>query len=361
MTYSVNFANYTIGEDAYQKVNEVCVHYGTKALLIGGALALKAGKKKLELAVKSTDERQINIIDTVLFGSDCTYARMEELAAYAKKCGADMIFGMGGGKALDTAKGTAEKAGLPVFTFPTIAATCAATTALSVVYKEDGNFDSFYFYDKPACHSFIDTQIIACAPDRYLRAGIGDTLGKYFECHFAARGDELHHSSALGREISNMCYLPLLTYGEDALKECRENRAGVALQQAVLANIVSTGLVSLLVLDEYNCAIAHSVYYGLVLLPGFEEENLHGDVVAYGVLVQLIVDGEEEQAKEMKLFLEKLGIRTTLAEMGAPLDREALKEVLKETVTGPDMEHIPYEVTEDMIYEAFVKVENLDV
>ena len=361
MTYSVNFANYTIGEDAYQKVNEVCVHYGTKALLIGGALALKAGKEKLELAVKSTDERQINIIDTVLFGSDCTYARMEELAAYAEKCGADMIFGMGGGKALDTAKGTAEKAGLPVFTFPTIAATCAATTALSVVYKEDGNFDSFYFYDKPACHSFIDTQIIACAPDRYLRAGIGDTLGKYFECHFAARGDELHHSSALGREISNMCYLPLLTYGEDALKECRENRAGVALQQAVLANIVSTGLVSLLVLDEYNCAIAHSVYYGLVLLPGFEEENLHGDVVAYGVLVQLIVDGEEEQAKEMKLFLKKLGIRTTLAEMGAPLDREALKEVLKEIVAGPDMEHIPYEVTEDMIYEAFVKVENLDV
>ena len=75
MTYSVNFANYTIGTKAYENVNEVCHHYGTKALLIGG-------------------------------------------------------------KALDTAKGTAEKAGLPVFTFPTIAVTCAATTALSVVYKE---------------------------------------------------------------------------------------------------------------------------------------------------------------------------------------------------------------------------------
>lgn len=393
MTYSVNFANYTIGEDAYQKVNEVCSQYGTKALLIGGKLALKAGKEKLEQAIGSINKKQIEeqssnkdlivmnsqdetdaeksnsvrnenserieIIDTVLFGTDCTYTRMEELAAYAKACGVDMIFGMGGGKALDTAKGTAEKAGLPVFTFPTIAATCAATTALSVVYKEDGNFDSFYFYDKPARHSFIDTEIIACAPECYLRAGMGDTLGKYFECHFAARGDELHHSSALGREISNMCYLPLLTYGEKAMKECRENRAGVALQQAVLANIVSTGLVSLMVLDEYNCAIAHSVYYGLVLLPGFEEENLHGDVVAYGVLVQLMVDGEKEQAKEMKAFLQKLGIRTTLAEMGAPIERDALKAVLKETVTGPDMEHIPYEVTEDMIYEAFVKVEKL--
>lgn len=392
MTYSVNFANYTIGEEAYQKVNEVCIHYGTKALLIGGELALKAGKEKLERAMEGIDEKQISkqinqklrmtaygdekntgesnsamnenpkkvqIVDTILFGTDCTYARMEELARYAKSCGAEMIFGMGGGKALDTAKGTAEKAGLPVFTFPTIAATCAATTALSVVYKEDGNFDSFYFYDKPARHSFIDTEIIACAPERYLRAGMGDTLGKYFECHFAARGDELHHSSALGREISNMCYLPLLTYGEEAMKECRENHAGVALQQAVLANIVSTGLVSLMVLDEYNCAIAHSVYYGLVLLPGFEEENLHGDVVAYGVLVQLMVDGEEQQAKEMKIFLKKLGIRTTLAEMGALLDKEALKDVLKETVTGPDMEHIPYEVTEDMIYEALVKVEKL--
>ena len=284
MTYSVNFANYTIGEDAYQKVNEVCSQYGTKALLIGGKLALKAGKEKLEQAIGSINKKQIEeqssnkdlivmnsqdetdaeksnsvrnenserieIIDTVLFGTDCTYARMEELAAYAKACGVDMIFGMGGGKALDTAKGTAEKAGLPVFTFPTIAATCAATTALSVVYKEDGNFDSFYFYDKPARHSFIDTEIIACAPECYLRAGMGDTLGKYFECHFAARGDELHHSSALGREISNMCYLPLLTYGEKAMKECRENRAGVALQQAVLANIVSTGLVSLMVLEN---------------------------------------------------------------------------------------------------------------
>ena len=356
MSYSVNFASYTIGADAYQNVKEVCERYGTKALLIGGKLALEAGKEKLEAALAGSS---LSIIDTMLFGTDCTYAKMDELAVHAKACGADMIFGMGGGKALDTAKGTAEKAGLPVFTFPTIASTCAATTALSVVYREDGNFDSFYFYDKPARHSFIDTEIIANAPERYLRAGIGDTLGKYFECHFAARGDRLEHSSALGREISNMCYLPLREYAEDALKECREKKAGTALEQAVLANIVSTGLVSLLVLDQYNCAIAHSVYYGLVLLPGFEEENLHGDVVAYGVLVQLMIDGEDKQAREMKTFLEKLGIRTTLKQMGALTDREALKEVLTETVTGPDMEHIPYKVTEDMIYDAMCKVENL--
>lgn len=81
MTYSVNFANYTIGEDAYQNVREVCRHYGKKALLIGGEMALKAGKEKLIQALAS----EIQIVDTVLFGTDCTYARMEELAEHAKK------------------------------------------------------------------------------------------------------------------------------------------------------------------------------------------------------------------------------------------------------------------------------------
>lgn len=75
---------------------------------------VESRKEKLIQALAS----EIQIVDTVLFGTDCTYARMEELAEHAKKCGADMIFGMGSGKALDTAKGTAEKAGLPVFTFP---------------------------------------------------------------------------------------------------------------------------------------------------------------------------------------------------------------------------------------------------
>ena len=107
MTYSVNFANYTIGKEAYKNVNEVCRQYGTKALLIGGKLALEAGKEKL-LQALAEGENPVTIVDTVLFGEDCTYAGMEKIAAHVKKCGADMIFGMGGGKALDTAKGTAR-------------------------------------------------------------------------------------------------------------------------------------------------------------------------------------------------------------------------------------------------------------
>ena len=355
-TDSVYFCNYSIGENVGKEIADVCNRHGKKMLLIGGEKALAAGKERLLSALADTE---IEIVDMVLFGSDCTYDNIHKWASYAKECGADMIMGMGGGKALDTAKGAGYEADLPVFTYPTIASTCAATTALSVVYRANGSFDSFYFYERPAYHCFIDLTIIANAPDQYLQAGMGDTIGKFFECHFAARGDKLQHSSALGREISNMCYAPLLEYGEQALKDCRSHEASVSLKQAVLANIVSTGLVSLMVLDEYNCAIAHSVYYALVLLPGFEEKYLHGNVVAYGVLVQLLVDHDREEALKLKEFLQKLDIPTTLKEMEVPVDRGYLKDVLHETVTGPDMEHIPYEVTEDMIFVAMQEVENL--
>lgn len=355
--YSVFFANYTIGEDAYGQVPQVCLPFGKRIFLIGGRRAMDAAEGLLGKALEGSG---LVVLESVEFGADCTYRTIDRWAQRAKELGADMIFGMGGGKALDTAKGAAERAGLPVFTFPTIAATCAATTALSVVYREDGNFDSFYFYDKPARHCFINTRIIADAPCEYLRAGMGDTMGKFFECHFAARGDHLDHSSALGREISNLCYGPLLEHGVQALVDCRRHEPSFALQQAVLANIVSTGMVSLMVLDDYNCAIAHSVYYGLVLLPGFEEKYLHGDVVAYGVLVQLAVDKDWDRMREVKGFMKELGIPSTLREMEVPLDREYLRDVLRETVTGPDMEHIPYPVTEDMIFEAMREVEELE-
>lgn len=355
-TTSTYFCSYSIGENSYEEVPAVCCLYGKRVLLIGGQKALEAGKERLLTYIAGS---HLTIVDTVLYGHDCTYEAIHKWAAYAKECHADMIFGMGGGKALDTAKGAADEAGLPVFTFPTIASTCAATTALSVVYRQDGAFDSFAYFDRPARHCFIDLNIIAKAPSQYLQAGMGDTIGKFFECHFSARGDKLTHSSALGREISNMCYAPLLEYGVQALKDCKAQVVSVSLEQAVLANIVSTGLVSLMVLDDYNCAIAHSVYYGLVLLPGFEEKYLHGNVVAYGVLVQLAVDNDLEEAKKLKAFLKELEIPTTLREMQVPVEKEYLQAVLTETVTGPDMEHIPYEVTEEMIYEAMKTIESL--
>ncbi|MBQ7839867.1 MAG: iron-containing alcohol dehydrogenase family protein [Lachnospiraceae bacterium] len=356
LSENVFYCGYSIGEAPYLEAGKICRRFGRRIFLIGGRKGMEAGRERLNQALAGSG---LEIADAVWYGKDCTASAIEKLVEHAKLLNVDMIFGMGGGKALDTAKGVADKMELPVFTFPTIAATCAATTALSVVYREDGSFEKFWFYDRPAIHCFIDLTIIANAPWKYLQAGMGDTIGKFFECHFSARGDKLAHASALGREISNMCYAPLYEHGVQALQDCKAHRCSEDLKEAVLANIVSTGLVSLMVLDDYNCAIAHSVYYGMVLIPGYEEDNLHGNGVAYGVLVQLAVDQDLEEARKLKAFLQKLGIRTTLAEMNIPLEQGYLQAMLKETVTGPDMEHIPYSVTEEMIFEAMKVVEAL--
>ena len=90
-----------------------------------------------------------------------------------------------------------------------------------------------------------------------------------------------------------------------------------------------------------------------------EERCLHGDLVAYGALVQLVLDGRTEKACELRAFLQTLGTPVTLAQMNVPLDRPALEATLREATTGPDMAHIPYPITPDMVFDAMTRVETL--
>ncbi|MBQ9740078.1 MAG: hypothetical protein IJV91_03965, partial [Kiritimatiellae bacterium] len=80
---------------------------------------------------------------------------------------------------------------------------------------------------------------------------------------------------------------------------------------------------------------------------------------AYGALVQLMMDGREEKAQELRRFLIGLGVPVTLREMNVPLERNALSACLVEATTGPDMDHIPYPVTQDMVFDAMTRVENM--
>ena len=66
------------------------------------------------------------MFDAVWYGGKCTYAAIHSCAKREKEVGVQIRLGIGGGKALDTAKVAADELGLPVFTLLAIAATCAA-------------------------------------------------------------------------------------------------------------------------------------------------------------------------------------------------------------------------------------------
>ena len=240
--YSVFLPNYTIGEAAYQEIPNICTKYGNKIVIIGGKQALQVSEIKIKESIKGTN---LNVIDTIWYGGEATFENVERLRSITSVHEADMIFAVGGGKALDTCKCLADKIQKTIFTFPTIASTCAACTTVSIMYREDGSFLQPYFFLESPTHAFIDTDIIANAPVEYMWAGIGDTYAKYYECTVSSRGEQLEHFNALGIEMSYMCVRPLFEFGKQALEDNRNGHSSYELQQVVLGIIVTTAEVSI--------------------------------------------------------------------------------------------------------------------
>ncbi len=120
--------------------------------------------------------------------------KLRQLPVYHK---ADMVFGVGGGKALDTVKCLCITDDKPVFTFPTIASNCAACTSVSIKYNEDGTFLNQTFCT--ACHARIlsTRKSLPKAPAQYMWAGIGDTYAKYYEATISSVGNSWNISPPL--------------------------------------------------------------------------------------------------------------------------------------------------------------------
>lgn len=350
------FCGYTIGTDAFLSISKICRPLGKKVLIIGGKTALEKSIDKLTSAIKN----DFDIADTVVYGTECTAERMRELADKFSSYSIDFIIGVGGGKAIDTAKGTACLLNKPIVTVPTIASTCAPASALSVVYTPDHVFSRFMHFEKPAYHCFIDTEIISDAPTEFLRAGIGDTMAKYYEVTFSARNTETTYSDEMALAISKMCNEPLMRDASSALEACRKNSSSDALENIIRIIIISTGMVSMLINEKFNGAAAHALFYGLTALDGFEEKFLHGDVVGYATIVQLVLDNQIAEALKVKEFLTKIGIETTLKERGITADRCEFEKVLDGALNDPDMEVIPYKITKDMLFDAIQKTEILE-
>lgn len=353
---TMTFPAYTVGSGATLALARVCAPLGQRVFVAGGATALAKALPQLEQGAKAGG---LTLLGPHPYGRDCTQAAIEALAQAAAGESAQVVLGVGGGKAIDTAKAAADQLGLPFVSVPTISATCAAVTALSVVYDGQGVFEGFHFCAAPPVHALIDLDLIAQAPKKYLRAGMGDALAKHYEATASMAGEQPPYESVLGQAVSSACVTPILAWGAEALGDCQAGRATPALEQVVLASVVSTGLVSLLVEEQYNGAVAHSLFYGLIQLPHIEERYLHGDVVAYGVLVQLALLHHPQLAETARL-LKQLGCPTRAADLDLTLDQKALAPVLKSTLAQPDLAHYPHPISTQLLWEALLRVEGLN-
>ncbi len=129
--------------------------------------------------------------------------------------------------------------------------------------------------------------------------------------------------------MSRQCLEPLLQYGQQAMEDNKQQRCTYALEQVVLAVIVTTGLVSILVTREhtadYNSGLAHGIFYAMTTLPEFEKDHLHGAVVGFGVLLLLLCDGQLEEFERLYQFNRAVGLPVSLQELQiTPEQMEAL-------------------------------------
>lgn len=354
--YSVFLPSYSIGDDVYKKIPEICEPYGKTAVVVGGKTAIEKSKEYLLDAVKDSN---IKILDFVWFGGNSTYENVEMLKNNPVVREADMVFAVGGGRSLDTSKTMCDQTGQALFTFPTIASNCAPITQVTVIYDSNGEFKELYFPKKSPAHCFINTKIIAEAPIHYIWAGIGDALSKQYESTLSSRGDELDHTNLLGISISSKSSEALLKYGEKAYEDAKAKRSSKELEQVVLNIIVTTGLVSVLVINDYNSCLAHSIYYGCTTIPEVGETHLHGEIVSYGVLVLLTCDKQFEERDRVYKFNKSIGLPTSLSDL--EVKESDLKKVLDKVMETNDIKHVPYEMTREMIYNAIMDLEKLEL
>ena len=139
---------YVQGPGALERLGEYVADLGGKPLVIVDRTVMDFLGEQITAVLAG---HVTSLIES--FGGECSRT---EIARLQQKAGdsVDTIVGIGGGKTIDTAKAVAYYLKVPVAVVPTIAATDAPTSALSVIYTEEGIFENTSSYPVTQIWSF---------------------------------------------------------------------------------------------------------------------------------------------------------------------------------------------------------------
>ncbi len=347
-------ARYTQGKNATAALGQEMAGLGLR-----GPALIVAGRSAVRLLAGTWEETfgAAGIRHAVHpFGGECSLAEIQRVEAAAREHRAGVIVGAGGGKVLDTARAAAAGLDLPVVNCPTVASSDAPCSALSVVYTDDGVFQEYRFYRKNPDLVLVDTGVIAQGPARLLTAGMGDALATWFEAKTCVAGHVRNMrggaSTRSALALADLCYRTLLEDGAAALRAVRSQVVTPALERLVEANTLLSGLG----FESSGLAAAHAVHNGLTAAPG-THSYFHGEKVAFGLLVQLVLEGQPRAVVEEVLrFATEVGLPTTLADIGlTELPRDLLRRVAERaTAKGETIHNEPFEVCPDMVADAIL-------
>lgn len=356
--YTVTLPHYSVGPSCFDEIGAVTRFYGRTAAVFGGETALAKAGDALRAGLAKGG---VEVLDWQVYGSDSTHANVDRIVNNPLAQAADMIFGVGGGRAVDTVKTAADIMGKPFMSVPTVASNCAPVSAIAVLYKDDGSLAGYHFTARCPEHCFINTSVILDSPEDLFWAGIGDALSKQCESQLASRGRALGHTPLLGVQVGLVCEDPLVRLGAQALEDFRARRVTPAFTETVLDIIISTGITSNLTTTRddyyYNSSLAHCFYNAATVLPEMHR-HLHGEVVSFGVLVLHAVDGNDDALERLMRFNASVGLPVTLAELDVTTP-EQLEAIVSRAPAIKEWTCTPYEMTKDRFREGILKADRL--
>lgn len=350
-------SRYIQGKGEIKKLSSYAGNYGKKICI----LTSESGRKRVEPAIlEGKGDADLQLIFKN-FNGECSMTEINRLIGECKEAGCDTIVGIGGGKIHDTAKAVAYYMGLPVVIVPTIASTDAPCSALSVIYSDEGVFEKYLFLPASPNLVLVDTDIVCKAPARLLVSGMGDALATYFEARACQRSNA---GNCVGGKITlaamalaKLCYETLLESGVGAYLAVQAKACTKAVEHVIEANTYLSGIG----FESGGLAGAHAIHNGLTAIPE-THAFYHGEKVAFGTLVQLVLENADMEEIETVLdFCMEVGLPTTLADLGIKeVNPDQIMEVAKLACSENDtLGNMPFEVTPEDVYAAIMGADAL--
>ncbi|EXJ24481.1 Glycerol dehydrogenase [Alkalibacterium sp. AK22] len=351
-------SRYIQGNGVIEELGKETEAIGKKPLLLSDEVVWDITKDAIENSFKDSDSD----FHFEEFNGEASTKEIDRLVELGKDKEADAVIGVGGGKTLDTAKAVSDALGVPVIIVPTTASTDAPTSALSVIYSDDGVFEDYKFYDKNPDLVLIDTGIVVKAPLHLFASGMSDAMATLVEVRAAMKrnGDTMAggKTTFAAKAIAEMAEEVLFTHGLAAYQAVKEKLVTPQVDAIVEANTLLSGLG----FENGGLAGAHAIHNGFTAVDGEIHDLTHGQKVAYGVLVQLVLERKSgDEIKKYIDFFKAIDMPTTLKDIH--LDEKSFDELIEigelATADGETMENLDPEITPVEIAHAILAVNEL--
>lgn len=346
---------YVQGPGAIRRLGELVATIGTSPLIVADDVVWGFVGHDVQQSLEGANLRALR----EKFNGIPTAVEIDRLVEVIINTEADVIVAIGGGSTIDAVKASGFLAGIRWVTVPSVASTDAPTSALAVVYTEDGTFEEYRFFPRNPDLVLVDSQLVANAPAAFLAAGVGDALATWLEARATSRSNSLTMAGGLptlaGTALARLSWDVLWDNALSALDSVRDHLVTPSVERVIEANTLLSGVG----FESGGLAAAHAIHNGLTAAP--QTHGLaHGQKVNIGSLTQLILEGApSSEIRDFVEFTTRVGLPTTLTEIGLSVDDTAeLEQVAAAaTVVGETIHNMPFEVRPEEVVAAMRSLE----